>query len=149
MGLARREYWSGQAFLFPGDLPNPGIEPRSPTLQADSLPSEPQCKPPEATLTSWIIYLSVQWFNRHKREHTQCAINYWNEELLAGLLLLIQAFTLGMGILHASTSQCIHQFFATVCALVPKERSPLLQDVFPTSKKVETGSHCFMPVMGK
>ena len=33
------------AFLFPGDLPNPGIEPRSPTLQADSLPAEPPGKP--------------------------------------------------------------------------------------------------------
>ena len=41
MGFSRREYWSGLPFLSPGDLPNPGIEPRSPTLQADSLPSEP------------------------------------------------------------------------------------------------------------
>ena len=32
-------------FPFPGDLPNPGIEPRSPALQADSLPAEPQEKP--------------------------------------------------------------------------------------------------------
>ena len=41
MGFSRREYWSGLPFLSPGDLPNPGIEPRSPTLQADSLTSEP------------------------------------------------------------------------------------------------------------
>ena len=33
------------AFPFPGDLPNPGIEPRSPALQVDSLPAEPQEKP--------------------------------------------------------------------------------------------------------
>ena len=39
------EYWSGQPFISPGDLPNPGIELRSPTLQVDSLPSEPQGKP--------------------------------------------------------------------------------------------------------
>ena len=32
--------WSGMSFFSPGDLPNPGIEPRSPTLQADSSPSE-------------------------------------------------------------------------------------------------------------
>ena len=37
----KKEYWSGLPFLHPGDLPNPGIEPWSPTLQADSLPSEP------------------------------------------------------------------------------------------------------------
>ena len=36
-----QEYWSGLPFPSPGDLPNPGIEPQSPALQADSLPSEP------------------------------------------------------------------------------------------------------------
>ena len=43
--LSRQEYWSGSPFHPPGDLPNPGIEPRSPTLQADSLPAEPGGKP--------------------------------------------------------------------------------------------------------
>jgi len=41
MGFPRQEYQSGLPFPSPGDLPNPGIEPRSPALQADSLPSEP------------------------------------------------------------------------------------------------------------
>ena len=41
MEFSRQEYWSGLPFPSPGDLPNPGIEPRSPTLQADTLPSEP------------------------------------------------------------------------------------------------------------
>ena len=36
MGFSRREYWSGLPFPSPGDLPNPGIEPGSPTLQADT-----------------------------------------------------------------------------------------------------------------
>ena len=40
MVFSRPEYWSGQPFPSPGDLPNPGIEPRSPALQVDSLPSE-------------------------------------------------------------------------------------------------------------
>ena len=40
MGFSRQEYWSGFLFPFPGDLPNPGIEPKSPALQADSLPTE-------------------------------------------------------------------------------------------------------------
>ena len=39
--LSRQEYCSGLPFSFPGDLPDPGIEPGSPELQADSLPSEP------------------------------------------------------------------------------------------------------------
>ena len=44
-GFSRQEYWSRLPCPSPGDLPNPGIEPRSPTLQADSLPSEPPGKP--------------------------------------------------------------------------------------------------------
>ena len=45
MGFSRQEYWSGLPFPPPGTLPDPGIEPRSPALQADSLPSEPLGKP--------------------------------------------------------------------------------------------------------
>ena len=45
MGYFRQEYWSGLPFPSPGDLPNPGIEPGSPALQADSLLSEPLGKP--------------------------------------------------------------------------------------------------------
>ena len=45
MGFSRQEYWSGLPFPSPGDLPDPGIEPRSPTLQADALPSEPPGNP--------------------------------------------------------------------------------------------------------
>ena len=40
MGFSREEYWSGLLFPSPGDLPHPGIEPGSPTLQADDLPPE-------------------------------------------------------------------------------------------------------------
>ena len=45
MEFSGPEYWSGEPFPSPGDLPNPGIEPRSPSLPADSLPAEPQGKP--------------------------------------------------------------------------------------------------------
>ena len=38
MGFPRQEYWNGLPFPSPGDLPDPGIEPRSPALEADSLP---------------------------------------------------------------------------------------------------------------
>ena len=52
MGFPRQEYWSGVPFPPPGDLPDPGIKRKSPTLQAvsalqtDSLPAEPLGKPP-------------------------------------------------------------------------------------------------------
>ena len=45
MEFSRQEYWRGLPFPSPGDLPDPGIKPRSLALQADSLPSEPQGKP--------------------------------------------------------------------------------------------------------
>ena len=41
MGFSRQIHWSGLPFPSPGDLPNPGIEPSSPALQADALTSEP------------------------------------------------------------------------------------------------------------
>ena len=45
MGFSRQEYCNGLPFSSPGDLPNPGIKPKSPALQADALPSEPPGKP--------------------------------------------------------------------------------------------------------
>ena len=45
MESSRLEYWCGYPFLSPGDLPNPGIKPRSPIMQADSLPAEAQWEP--------------------------------------------------------------------------------------------------------
>ena len=45
MEFSRSDYWNGLPFASPGDFPDPGIEPGSPALQEDSLPSEPQRKP--------------------------------------------------------------------------------------------------------
>ena len=45
MEFSRQEYWSGLPFPFPEDLPDPGIEPESPELQADSLPCKLAGKP--------------------------------------------------------------------------------------------------------
>ena len=50
VGFSRQEYWSELPFPQPGDLPNPGIEPGSPALQADSLPSELPGKPSKVVL---------------------------------------------------------------------------------------------------
>ena len=44
LGFSTQEYWNGLPFPSPGDLPNPGIEPGSPVLQADALPSKPPGK---------------------------------------------------------------------------------------------------------
>ena len=51
MGSSRQEYWSGLPFTSPEDLPDPGIKPGSPALQADTLTSEPPWKPMLETLS--------------------------------------------------------------------------------------------------
>ena len=53
MEVSRQEYWSGLPFPSPGDLPEPGIEPRSPALQADALPSKLLGKPTK-TYRMWL-----------------------------------------------------------------------------------------------
>ena len=57
MGFSGQEYWSGLPFPSPGDLPDPGIEPGSPALQADALSSEPPGKP--KSLLKEILYTLV------------------------------------------------------------------------------------------
>ena len=52
MEFSRQEYWSGLPFPSPGDLPDPGIKPRSPALQTDSLPSELPGKPHNCLISS-------------------------------------------------------------------------------------------------
>ena len=61
MGVSWSEYWSGLPFPSPGDLPNPGIKPRSPALEVDSLPAEPQGKPknPGNHLNLTVIVLNI------------------------------------------------------------------------------------------
>ena len=51
MGFSRQEYWSGLPFPSPGDFPDPGIKPGSPTLQADALPSKPPGKPRQVKIS--------------------------------------------------------------------------------------------------
>ena len=59
MGFSRQGYWSGLPFLFPGDLPNPGIEPRSPALQLGALSSELQGKPLNITWVISIVFIQI------------------------------------------------------------------------------------------
>ena len=54
MEFSRQEYWSGLSFPSPGDLPNLGIEPRSPSLQVDSLPAKPCKRSPR--ILEWVAY---------------------------------------------------------------------------------------------
>ena len=59
MEFSRQEYWSGLPCPPPGDLPNPWIEPRSPALQVDSLPSEPPEKPKNTGVGSLLLLQGI------------------------------------------------------------------------------------------
>ena len=67
MGFSRQEYWSALPFPSPGDLPDPGIEPKSPALQADSLTSEPPRKSiPDANSHISELNKSVSLFSQER-----------------------------------------------------------------------------------
>ena len=59
MEFPRPEYWSGEPFPFPGDLPNTGIKSRSPTLQGDSLPAKPQGEPKNTGVSSLLHFQGI------------------------------------------------------------------------------------------
>ena len=79
MEISRQEYWSGLPFPSPCDLPDPGIEPRSPALQADSLPSKLPGKPSKLWISSLlqdlndfpICNLRVYQYHRAEAERTE------------------------------------------------------------------------------
>jgi len=66
MGFSRQDYWNGLPFSSLGDLPEPGTEPRSPALKADSLPSEPRGIPRHGYCAKKIIYPEKKNKNSNK-----------------------------------------------------------------------------------
>ena len=73
MGFSRQEYLSGLPFPSPGDLPDPGIEPRSSAFQADALPSEPPGKPIENLSLCQNLYTVLPWWLSGKESACQCS----------------------------------------------------------------------------
>ena len=96
MGFSRQEYWSGLPFPSPEDLPDPGIEPGSPTLQADTLPSEPPGKSKDAEhqrtdafeLWYWRRLLRVPLIVKRSNQSILKEIN--PEYSLAGVMLKLK-----------------------------------------------------------
>ena len=62
MGFSRQEYWSGLPFPSPRDLPDPGIKPRSPALQADALTSEPPGKPTSYSIITYTFGSTLSFY---------------------------------------------------------------------------------------
>ena len=84
MEFSMPEHWSGQSLPSPGDLPNTGIEPQSPTLQADSLPAEVQGKPSNS---EYLVSISP---TDNKPGHSVCCMIVFMNEIF------IKAFCPGL-----------------------------------------------------
>ena len=94
MEFSRPEYWSGQPVPSPGDLPNPGIEPRSSALQEDSLPVEPQGKPQNTGMVSLCLLQQIFLTQKSNQEYlTQLGLYSWlfNLEFPAPILYCFTA----------------------------------------------------------
>ena len=72
MGFSRQEYWRGLPFPSPGDLPDPGIEPGPPSLEADALTSEPPRKP-------YRMLMFTQMFKFHKIFFRKVFSSHWTQ----------------------------------------------------------------------
>ena len=94
-GFSRQEYWSGLPYPPLGGPPNPGMESRSSTLQADSLPSEPSGKPPQNNysyyklLTNIHILKEVDYDINHVKEGMKCK-RLQSLQAIRGKLLRVQ-----------------------------------------------------------
>ena len=129
MKFSRPEYWSGQPFPSPGDLPKPGIEPRSPTLQVDSLPAEPQGKP--IIMQSRLLFPYDTWSQPEMTPHykgrllkkgvslpkSNSCINCPEDTNLSNSLQGYCSYNLPL----SSTSHwpTIHQWLTLTCACMP------------------------------
>ena len=84
MGFSRQEYWGGLPFPSPGYLPDPGIEPRSPALQADALTSEPPGKTTlyKANTNHWAILWRAE--TKRKKEYS---LEAWEKETTSTISL--------------------------------------------------------------
>ena len=79
MGFSRQEYWSGLPFPSPGALPDPGIEPRSPALQADALTSEPPGKTePSANMRMYSLVKSYSIIGSNETNSPRSGVNKQN-----------------------------------------------------------------------
>ena len=121
MGFSRQEYWSGLPFPSPGDLPNPGIEPRFPALQADSLPTELWGKPFLSSRNSqFAVYKKWQARQKERKQHwpPNSTINFlldktgfsylnYNKKFHSNLTYLIRILTGSYELIHGWRLKCL------------------------------------------
>ena len=92
MGFPKQEYWSRFPFPSPGDLSNPGIKPRSSSLQVDSLPSEPPGKPRYTGMGKLSLLQEIFWTQESNRGLLLCRwilyqLRYHGSQMFCGAAL--------------------------------------------------------------
>ena len=92
LGFSRREHWSGLPFPPPGDIPDPGIEPASPTLQADALPSDHQ-----GSFICWPTVLLLRVCMLSRFSHVQLCATLWTVACQVSLSLGFPGKNTGVG----------------------------------------------------
>ena len=114
MEFSRPEYWSGQPFPSPGDLPNPGIKPRTAALRVDSLPAEPPGKPKNTGVGSLSLLQGIfltQELNQGLLHHRQILFFFF---IIIILFVFIYFFTLqyciGLAIHQHASATSVHVF---------------------------------------
>ena len=117
MEFSRPEYWSGQPFPSPGDLANPGIEPRSPSLQADSLLAEPQGKPKNTGVGSLSLLQQIFPTQESTRGLLHCRriLDQLSSQgsPLHMVMYMFQCYCLSWS--HPLLPRCAHKSFLYVC----------------------------------
>ena len=106
MEFSRPEYWSGQSFLSPGDLPNPRIKPRSPALQADSLPAEPQGKPMNTGVGTLSLLQRIFLTQESNRGLLHCRWIFYQLAYQGSPIELIYGTRILINLIHSETQQC-------------------------------------------
>ena len=96
MGFDRQEYWSGVPFLSPGDLSDPEIEPGSPAMHADSLPSEPPGKVFKESASCSVMSNSVQSQGLYSAR-LLCPWDFPGKSTGVGCCFLLQGIFLSQG----------------------------------------------------
>ena len=142
MGFSRQEYWSGLPFPSPGDLPDPGIEPGSPALEADALTSELSGKHIYACICIYMFLRSTPWnmnvFIRsaenedQEYRNSQVTVKAWSETHQV-VRTRLQGFPPSQNDLETgSWSKCLHaESCLTLCNPWTVARQPPLSNGFP------------------
>ena len=120
-GFSRQEYWRGLPCPPPWDPPNPGIEPRSPTLQADSLPTEPPGKP-------WL--LDKCWLE-------ECI---WDLSILVGTKSSNHHVWGGQSLYSREFVGCVSQQIGKFGGFCPHKLTVMENDKFLELKRLQLGS---------